>query len=69
MVTQNINQLNGRSKYLNDLVKAKSSSQEAEKIKESIYKIRDKLNHNQSSMMVVKTREMIEKDEKDISKN
>jgi len=55
----------------NDLVKAKSSSQEAQKINQSILQDQEEIKLKSQSIIndaLVKAREMIEKDEKDISK-
>ena len=73
LVTPNIKSiLNARETSIqNDLVKAKSSSQEAEKIKQSILQDQEEIKFKSQSILndaLVKARVMIEKDEKDISK-
>ena len=73
LVTPNIKSiLNARETSIqNDLVKAKSSSQEAEKIKQSILQDQEEMKSKSQSIIndaLLKAREMIEKDEKDISK-
>jgi len=72
LVTPNIKSiLNARETSIqNDLVKAKSSSQEAEKIKQSILQDQEEIKFKSQSIIndaLVNAREMIEKDEKDIS--
>jgi F-type H+-transporting ATPase subunit b len=72
LVTPNIKSiLNSRETNIqNDLVKAKSSSQEAEKIKQTLIKNQEEIKLKSQSVInnaLLEAREMIEKDEKDIS--
>ena len=72
LVTPNIKSiLNSRETSIqNDLVKAKSSSQEADKIKQTIIKNQEEIKLKSQSVIndaLLEAREMIEKDEKDIS--
>ena len=72
LVTPNIKSiLNSRETSIqNDLVKAKSSSQEADKIKQTIIKNQEEIKLKSQSIIngaLLEAREMIEKDEKDIS--
>ena len=72
LVTPNIKSiLNSRETIIqNDLVKAKSSSQEADKIKQTIIKNQEEIKLKSQSVIngaLLEAREMIEKDEKDIS--
>jgi len=72
LVTPNIKSiLNSRETSIqNDLVKAKSSSQEADKIKQTIFKNQEEIKLKSQSVIndaLLEAREMIEKDEKDIS--
>ena len=72
LVTPNIKSiLNSRETSIqNDLVKAKSSSQEANKIKQTIIKNQEEIKLKSQSVIndaLLEAREMIEKDEKDIS--
>ena len=72
LVTLNIKSiLNSRETSIqNDLVKAKSSSQEADKIKQTIIKNQEEIKLKSQSVIndaLLEAREMIEKDEKDIS--
>jgi len=72
LVTPNIKSiLNSRETSIqNDLVKAKSSSQEADKIKQTLIKNQEEIKLKSQSVInnaLLEAREMIEKDEKDIS--
>jgi F-type H+-transporting ATPase subunit b len=72
LVTPNIKSiLNSRETSIqNDLVKAKSSSQEADKIKQAIIKSQEEIKIKSQSMInnaLLEAREMIENDEKNIS--
>jgi len=72
LVTPNIKSiLNSRETSIqNDLVKAKSSSQEADKIKQTLIKNQEDIKLKSQSVInnaLLEAREMIEKDEKDIS--
>ena len=72
LVTPNIKSiLNSRETNIqNDLVKAKSSSQEADKIKQTLIKNQEEIKLKSQSVInnaLLEAREMIEKDEKDIS--
>ena len=72
LVTPNIKSiLNSRETSIqNDLVKAKSSSQEADKIKQTIIKNQEEIKLKSQSVIndaLLEAREMIENDEKDIS--
>ena len=72
LVTPNIKSiLNSRETSIqNDLVKAKSSSHEADKIKQTIIKNQEEIKLKSQSVInnaLLEAREMIEKDEKDIS--
>jgi len=72
LVTPNIKSiLNSRETSIqNDLVKAKSSSQEADKIKQTIINNQEEIKLKSQSVIngaLLEAREMIEKDEKDIS--
>ena len=72
LVTPNIKSiLNSRETSIqNDLVKAKSSSQEADKIKQTIIKNQEEIKLKSQSVInnaLLEARAMIEKDEKDIS--
>ena len=72
LVTPNIKSiLNSRETNIqNDLVKAKSSSQEADKIKQTLIKNQEEIKLKSQLVInnaLLEAREMIEKDEKDIS--
>ena len=72
LVTPNIKSiLNSRETSIqNDLVKAKSSSQETDKIKQTIIKNQEEIKLKSQSLIngaLLEAKEMIEKDEKDIS--
>ena len=72
LVTPNIKSiLNSRETSIqNDLVKAKSSSQEADKIKQTIIKNQEEIKLKSQSVIngaLLEAKEIIEKDEKDIS--
>jgi len=72
LVTPNIKSiLNSRETSIqNDLVKAKSSSQEADKIKQTIIKNQEEIKLKSQSLIngaLLEAKEIIEKDEKDIS--